>query len=200
MRRCKHGQIGLMKYLHNELEAAQKSVFDDIVRFQTTPLKTSGYLESFMIVGIALKELGHSSAIVDAFIDKSTFSRIAFNSLKRASAHFILHEKPMPAFLKTWVVNYLHGTAEEPSNGRNGPNKSELEHALLLNCVDKVAAMTGLPIYPRETLGIENCALGMIAAVSKKIKENQGASVFPTTPKTMERRYLKAKKWAETKQ
>lgn len=188
-----------MKYSQVELKLAQRVVAEDIASFATTPLKTSGYLESFVLKGFALRESGYTSTIVDAFIDKSAFSKLAFNSLKRASAHFILHDKPMPERLKTWVVDYLHGTAAEPSVGKSGPNRSELEHAFLLNCVDKVIALTGLPVYPTETRGLDNCALGVVAAASKEVKEKQGTSMFPTTPPTMERRYLRARKWIEAK-
>lgn len=188
-----------MTYSQVELAAAQKAVIRDIVRFESAPLKTSGYLESFVLAGFALKELGQASTIVDAFIDKSAFSKLAFNALKRASAHYILHEKQMPERLKTWVVDYLHSTAREPNRGKSGPNRSELEHAFLLNCVDKVIALTSLPIYPTETRGIENCALGVVAAASKEVKEQMGSSVFPTTPKTVERRYLQARKWIDAK-
>ena len=188
-----------MTYLPVELAAAQQAVFKDILRFQTTPLKTSGYLESFVLSGFALEELGQASAIVDAFINKSAFSKLAFNALKRASAHYILHDEQLPERLKTWVVDYLHDTAKEPSRGKSGPNRSELEHAFLLNCIDKVIAVTSLPIYPTETRGLENCALGVVAAASKEVKEKKGASMLPTTPKTMERRYLQARRWIEAK-
>lgn len=188
-----------MTYSQVELAAAQKAVIRDIVRFESAPLKTSGYLESFVLAGFALKELGQASTIVDAFLDKSAFSKLAFNALKRASGHYILHDKQMPERLKTWVVDYLHDTAKEPSRGKSGPNRSELKHAFLLNCVDKVIARTSLPIYPTETRGIENCALGVVAAASKEVKEQMGSSVFPTTPKTMERRYLQARRWIEAK-
>ena len=188
-----------MTYSQVELAAAQKAVFRDIVRFEPAPLKTSGYLESFVLAGFALQELGHASVIVDAFIDKSPFSKLAFNALKRASAHYILHDKPLPDRLRTWVVDYLHDTAKEPSRGKNGPNRSELEHAFLLNCVDKVITLTSLPIYPTETRGLPNCALGVVAAASREVKEKMGRSVLPTTPKTMERRYLQARKWIEDK-
>lgn len=188
-----------MTYSQVEFEVAQRVVVEDIARFATTPLKTSGYLESFLLMGLVLKESGHTSTVVDALVDKSAFSKLAFNALKRASAHLILHDKPMPELLKTWVVDYLHGTATEPSWGKSGPNKSELENALLLNCVDKVVAITSLPIYPTETRGLDNCAIGVVAAASKEFKEQNGTSVFPTTPKTMEKRYLQARKWIEAK-
>ncbi len=189
-----------MPYSQVELQIAHQEVVKDIVRFQTTPLKNSGYLESFLLAGFALKELGNESTIVDAFLYKSAFSKLAFNALKRASAHYIIHDKQLPDRLRTWVVDYLHGTAKEPSRGKNGPNKSELEHALLLNCVDKVVSLTALRVYPRNTQGLENCALGVVAAASKEVKEIKGETLFPTTPTTMEKRYLKARKWMEAKQ
>lgn len=188
-----------MTYSQVELAEAQKAVIRDIVRFESAPLKTSGYLESFVLAGFAIKELGHGSTIVDGFLDKSAFSKLAFNALKRASGHYILHDKQMPERLKTWVVDYLHDTAKEPRRGKSGPNRSELKHAFLLNCVDKVVALTSLPIYPTETRGLPNCALGVVATASREVKEKMGSSVLPTTPKTMERRYIQARKWIEAK-
>ncbi len=167
----------------------------DIEDFQKSPLIYIDYFTSYILTSVELQRFCNFDDILESFIAKSTTSRLAFTALKKLSASLILKNEPLPSQLEIWLVNELQGNIVEPSSGKVGPNKTEVEHLLLISCVRKAATLSGLPIYPRSTTGVENCAIGLVASASKNLKQKSKKTPFPTKPLTVERRYLAATKW-----
>lgn len=177
------------------INEAARLVAAKIQAYKSTPITEPGYLEGLATSAAMSEFVEGLDDWWPSLIARSETSRGTFHLLRSCSARFLSRSEPMPSELKLWLVDYLTGHRSEPTTGRRGPNRTELENVLLLGLVREVASRTGLPVWPSNSQAQHHNALAIVALGSKLVKGAGLKTCFPVGEKALETRFNKARRW-----
>lgn len=181
--------------LSNEVK---ESAVDDVLKkmyiFLKSNLKNNIFLDAMIQQMITLDGAENVEDLLPQLIDHSSNSRVIFRALQRIAADMISSDQELRAELKLWLIDILKHEKTEPKEGRTGPNKSILEQSFLIGIVNSLRDKTGLPVWPRFSQAQHGSVLDLVALASKRFKEVNNYSPFPTKVFALEKRYIIARK------